>query len=143
MKNSLDSLGTVITTDVLVLGAGGAGMCAALKAKESKADVLLIDKCGIGWNGQVPIGGGILAYVYPDYAEKWAENVTRDSFFFNNQNWTFQFGNYMHKSTFDLATMGLTFLKKNRRNRHPHLGAAYPCHPLRCPEVAASPEKDG
>ena len=40
-------------------------MCAALKARESGADVLMVDKCGIGWNGQVPIGGGILAYVYP------------------------------------------------------------------------------
>jgi succinate dehydrogenase/fumarate reductase flavoprotein subunit len=75
----IENLGTVISTDVLVLGAGGAGMCAALKAKESDVDVLLIDKCGIGWNGQVPIGGGILAYVYPEYAEKWAEKVTRDS----------------------------------------------------------------
>jgi succinate dehydrogenase/fumarate reductase flavoprotein subunit len=96
---------------VLVLGAGGAGMCAALKAKESNVEVLLIDKCGIGWNGQVPIGGGILAYVYPDYAEKWAEKVTRDSGFFNNQDWTFAFGKYMHQSTHDLAAMGLTFLK--------------------------------
>ncbi len=86
--NNIESLGTVIKTDVLVLGAGGAGMCAALKAKENNVDVLLIDKMGIGWNGQVPIGGGILAYVYPDYAEKWAENVTRQSFFFNNQDWT-------------------------------------------------------
>jgi succinate dehydrogenase/fumarate reductase flavoprotein subunit len=110
MKN-VDSLGTVITTDVLVLGAGGAGICAALKAKENNADVLLIDKMGIGWNGQVPIGGGILAYVYPDYAEKWAENVTRQSFFFNNQDWTYQFGKYMHKSTMDLANMGLTFYR--------------------------------
>ncbi|MHB8104961.1 MAG: FAD-binding protein, partial [Dehalococcoidales bacterium] len=107
----LDKLGTVITTDVLVLGAGGAGMCAALKAKESNVDVLLIDKCGIGWNGQVPIGGGILAYVYPDYAEKWAENVTRQSNFFNNQDWTFAFGKYMHKSTLDLAAMGITFFR--------------------------------
>jgi succinate dehydrogenase/fumarate reductase flavoprotein subunit len=110
--NKIDSLGTVIKTDVLVLGAGGAGMCAALKAKESSVDVLLIDKMGIGWNGQVPIGGGILAYVYPDYAEKWAENVTRQSNFFNNQDWTYAFGKYMHKSTMDLASMGLTFLKK-------------------------------
>jgi succinate dehydrogenase / fumarate reductase flavoprotein subunit len=107
----IDSLGTVINTDVLVLGAGGAGMCAALKARESKVEVLLIDKCGIGWNGQVPIGGGILAYVYPDYAEKWAEKVTRDSAFFNNQYWTFAFGKYMHQSTHYLAAMGLTFLK--------------------------------
>lgn len=109
--NKIESLGTVITTDVLVLGAGGAGMCAALKAKENNVDVLLIDKMGIGWNGQVPIGGGILAYVYPEYAEKWAENVTRQSFFFNNQDWTYQFGKYMHKSTLDLADMGLTFYR--------------------------------
>jgi succinate dehydrogenase / fumarate reductase flavoprotein subunit len=111
MMNNLANLGTVITTDVLILGAGGAGMCAALKAKESGSDVLLIDKMGIGWNGQVPIGGGILAYVYPDYAEKWAENVTRQSFFFNNQDWTLQLGKYMHRSTLDLAAMGLTFFR--------------------------------
>src|SRR4030042_7169662 len=107
----INKLGTVVTTDVLVLGAGGAGMCAALKAKESDADVLLIDKCGIGWNGQVPIGGGILAYGYPDYAGKWAEKVSRDSNFFNNQDWTFAFGEYMHRSMLDLASMGVTFLK--------------------------------
>ena len=108
---SPEGLGTVITTDVLVLGAGGAGMCAALKAKEKDVDVLLVDKCGIGWSGQVPIGGGILAYVYPDFAEKWAEKVTRDSHYFNNQDWTYAFGNYMHKSTIDLDDMGVTFLK--------------------------------
>ncbi|OGN98770.1 MAG: hypothetical protein A2Y89_05720, partial [Chloroflexi bacterium RBG_13_51_18] len=28
-----------------------------------------------------------------------------------NQDWTFQFGKYMHKSTMDLATMGLTFYR--------------------------------
>ena len=52
-------------------------MCAALKAKESGADVLMVDKCGIGWNGQVPIGGGILAYVYPSNVDQWVERVTR------------------------------------------------------------------
>ena len=88
----LEDMGTVITTDVLVLGAGGAGMCAALKAKESNVDVLMIDKCGIGWNGQVPIGGGILAYIYPDYVSEWTEKVTRDSHFFNNQDWTYIMG---------------------------------------------------
>ena len=77
----LEDMGTVITTDVLVLGAGGAGMCAALKAKENNVDVLMIDKCGIGWNGQVPIGGGILAYIYPDYVPEWTEKVTRGSVF--------------------------------------------------------------
>jgi succinate dehydrogenase / fumarate reductase, flavoprotein subunit len=110
--NKLDNLGTVIQTDVLVLGAGGAGMCAALNAAQTKQEVLLIDKCGIGWCGQVPIGGGILAYVYPDYAEKWAEKAIRDSYYFSNQDWTFTMGKYMHKSTQDLASVGVTFLRK-------------------------------
>jgi succinate dehydrogenase flavoprotein subunit len=104
----------VITTDVLVLGAGGAGMCAALKAKESGADVLMVDKCGIGWNGQVPIGGGILAYIYPDRVEQWVERVTRGSHFFNDQDWTHVFGSRMHRSTMDLADMGVTFLKNKK-----------------------------
>jgi succinate dehydrogenase/fumarate reductase flavoprotein subunit len=104
---------TVVTTDVLVLGAGGAGMCAALKARESGADVLMIDKCGVGYNGQVPIGGGILAYVYPSYADEWAAKVTRGSHFFNNQDWTYAFGRRMHQTTMDLADLGLTFLKKD------------------------------
>jgi succinate dehydrogenase / fumarate reductase, flavoprotein subunit len=107
----IEEMGTVITSDVLILGAGGAGMCAALKAAESKVSVMLIDKCGIGWNGQVPIGGGILAYVYPDYVNTWVEKVTRDSFYFNNQNWTEQFGRGMHQSTHELANLGLTFLR--------------------------------
>jgi len=111
--NKLEDMGTVITTDVLVLGAGGAGMCAALKASESNVDVLMVDKCGIGWNGQVPIGGGILAYVYPDYVKEWTEKVTRGSGFFNNQDWTQIMGEYMHRSMMDLVDMGLTFLKKD------------------------------
>jgi succinate dehydrogenase/fumarate reductase flavoprotein subunit len=104
---------TVITADVLVLGGGGAGMCAALKARGSGADVLMVDKCGIGYNGQVPIGGGILAYIYPDRVEQWVEKVTRGSYFLNDQDWTHTFGSRMHRSTMELADMGLTFLKKD------------------------------
>src|SRR4030042_5994203 len=92
----INELGTVITTDVLVLGAGGAGMCAALKARESGAEVLVLDKCGTGYCGQVPIGGGILACVHPENVEEWAKRVTKQSGYFNNQDWTLAFGNAMH-----------------------------------------------
>lgn len=108
-----EKLGQVIKSDVLVLGAGGAGMCAALKAAENGADVMMIDKMGVGWGGQVPIGGGILAYVYPDYADTWAEKVIKQSNNFCNADWTYQFGRYMHKSMYELADMGLTFIKAN------------------------------
>ena len=111
MKN-INELGTVITTDVLVLGAGGAGMCATLKAKESKVDVLVLDKCGIGWCGQVPIGGGILAYVHPEHVDEWAQRVTVQSNYFNNQDWTYAFGGDMHRTVMSLASMGVTFLKE-------------------------------
>jgi succinate dehydrogenase / fumarate reductase flavoprotein subunit len=109
----IHGLGTVITTGVLVLGAGGAGMCAALKAKESGADVLVLDKGGTGWCGQVPIGGGILAYVHPENVDAWAEKVTMQSHYFNDQDWTHAFGEDMSKALTALAGMGLTFLRKN------------------------------
>jgi len=109
----LEDLGTVITTDVLVLGAGGAGTCAALKARRPGVDVLLLDKGGVGYCGQVPIGGGILAYVYPDYADQWVEKVTRQSFFFNNQDWTEVYARSFHPVTMELAEMGLTFHQEN------------------------------
>ena len=57
---SIDELGTVISTDVLILGGGGAGLCAAIKAAERNVDVLVLDKCGIGFSGEFPIGGGII-----------------------------------------------------------------------------------
>jgi len=40
-----------LTTDVLVIGAGGAGMYAALEAARHGADVLLIDRSLIGRGG--------------------------------------------------------------------------------------------
>jgi succinate dehydrogenase/fumarate reductase flavoprotein subunit len=110
---NLNDLGTVITTDVLVLGAGGAGMCAALKAKESNVDVLVLDKCGTGYCGQVPIGGGILAYVHPENVEEWAKRVTVQSGYFNNQDWTLAFGTDMSKAVGALESMGVAFLKKD------------------------------
>ena len=73
----------------------------------------MIDKMGMGYGGQVPIGGGILAYVYPDYVDTWVGNVIKQSNNFCNPAWTKQFGGYMHKSTYDLQEMGLTFHKKD------------------------------
>jgi succinate dehydrogenase / fumarate reductase flavoprotein subunit len=113
--NNINQLGTVITTDVLVLGAGGAGMCAALKAKESNADVLVLDKMGTGYCGQVPIGGGILAYVHPEHVDEWVKRVTVQSGYFNHQDWTYAFGGDMHKTVGALEGMGVTFLKKSAK----------------------------
>ena len=46
------------TTDVLVVGFGGAGACAAIQARESGADVIAIDRFGGG--GATAYSGGII-----------------------------------------------------------------------------------
>lgn len=107
----VEDLGEVISTDVLVLGGGGAGLCAAIKAAESKADVLMVDKCGIGFSGEFPIGGGIVKYVPPDQAEEWCRQVTEQNSYFNNQDWTYAIAGDLHKATHELAGLGVKFLK--------------------------------
>ena len=126
---------TVITTDVLVLGAGGAGMCAALKASESGADVLMVDKCGIGYNGQVPIGGGILAYVYPDEVDTLGREGHPRQQLLQQPGVDLRVRQPHAPDHHDLADMGLTFLKKDGEIDDPRLGTDQR-HPLRRAQVA-------
>jgi L-aspartate oxidase len=55
----------VINTDVLVLGAGIAGCFAAIKAKETGLNVLMIDKGNIGRSGVSHQMSGVLTYFDP------------------------------------------------------------------------------
>ena len=53
-------------TDVLVIGAGGAGVTAALFAKENEADVLLATKLRLGDSNTIMAEGGIGAATSPE-----------------------------------------------------------------------------
>jgi succinate dehydrogenase/fumarate reductase flavoprotein subunit len=73
----LEELGKVVTTDVLVIGGGMAGLPAALKAKEKNVDVLIVDKAYVGFAGQAPRGGnGIQALKKDADIDKYTEYVT-------------------------------------------------------------------
>ncbi|MFC1493213.1 FAD-binding protein, partial [candidate division KSB1 bacterium] len=48
---------STITTDVLIIGGGGAGFRAAIEARESGVDVLLISKGPVGRCGATPMAG--------------------------------------------------------------------------------------
>jgi len=63
----LESLGKVISTDILIIGGGIAGLSAAIIAKEMSpdVDVLIVDKASSGWGGKANKGGGNIAYVDP------------------------------------------------------------------------------
>lgn len=57
---------TTIRTDILVLGGGIAGCTAAIKARESGLDVVLVDKGSVGRSGLSPCMSGVLACFDPE-----------------------------------------------------------------------------
>ncbi|MCJ7796639.1 MAG: FAD-binding protein, partial [Thermoleophilia bacterium] len=65
---NLESLGTVLNSDLLVVGGGIAGLAAAISAKEAAPDldVLVVDKATNGLGGKANKGGGNLAYLDPE-----------------------------------------------------------------------------
>jgi succinate dehydrogenase/fumarate reductase flavoprotein subunit len=65
--SKLDSLGEMISNDVLIVGGGIAGLTAAITVKEKSPDleVLVVEKATAGWAGKADRGGGILAFITP------------------------------------------------------------------------------
>lgn len=106
---SVDKLGEVIRTDVLIIGGGISGLFAAVKAKASAGDVLVVDKGGIGWSGQVPLSGGDCALVRPEEADEYFKWLVEVGTYLNNQDWTHAFAHEMYGSIKEGTKMGLPF----------------------------------
>jgi succinate dehydrogenase / fumarate reductase, flavoprotein subunit len=77
---TLESMGQVITTDVLVIGHGAAGLVAAIAAKEAdpRLKVLGVDKASLGYGGKANKGGGHCAFIPEGGEEKYVEYHTRN-----------------------------------------------------------------
>lgn len=86
---NLESLGKVYTTDVLILGGGLAGLCAAHGAKTQGQDVLVVDRCYFGYTGQSTRAGHGLCFMKPeDKLENllyYAVNINKDGLWLNDQ----------------------------------------------------------
>lgn len=80
--SKLESLGEVLTGDVLVIGGGIAGLIAAngIKEKNPDLDVLIAEKSTTGWaGGKANKGGGILQVVLEDeHVKAYQEYHTRN-----------------------------------------------------------------
>ena len=84
---TLEDLGEVISTDVLIVGGGIGGLATAIKIKEEnpEADVLIVEKQTTGWAGKATKIGGILAFLGPDDdADKFLDFQVRTSGFYLN-----------------------------------------------------------
>ena len=64
--NNIENLGEVITTDVLIIGGGIAGLVTAIKTKEHDVDVLIVEKQTTGWSGKAPKTGALLWVMTPE-----------------------------------------------------------------------------
>ncbi len=66
--SALEELGTVLDTDILIVGGGIAGLAAAIAVKQGSPStrVLVVDKNFSGWAGQANKGAGIFMFLGPD-----------------------------------------------------------------------------
>ena len=110
MKN-VNELGELISSDVLIIGGGLSGVQAGIKAKEMGADVLVVDKGGIGWAGSMPITGGYSMFLLPEQLDEWFKWVVETGGYLNNQDWTYTVGSENQNYIIEGADLGLPFLK--------------------------------
>ncbi|MDV7086253.1 FAD-binding protein [Rhodococcus opacus] len=68
-----------LSTDVLVIGGGPAGTWAALRARQSGADVVLVDKGYCGTSGATAPSGTGVWYVDPDPSARAKAKASRDA----------------------------------------------------------------
>jgi len=111
---AVDRLGEVIETDVLVIGGGISGLFAAIKAADAAKDVLVVEKGGIGWAGQVPFSGGDCALIRPEEAEDHFKWLVETGEYLNNQDWARAFAGEMFGCISEAAQMGLPFWKAGK-----------------------------
>ncbi len=111
---SVDKLGEVIDTDVLVIGGGISGLLAAIKARDAVKRVLVVDKGGIGWAGQVPFSGGDCALIRPDEAEGHFKWLVEAGEYLNNQDWSRAFATDMYGCIREVVDLGLPFWTANK-----------------------------
>ena len=108
MKDPI-AMAEVISTDVLVIGGGISGLLASIKAKETMKEVLVVDKGGIGWAGQVPFSGGDCALFRSEDAETHLRWLSRVGHGLNNRDWAYTVATDMFRCVKEVADMRLPF----------------------------------
>jgi len=103
----------VFSTDVLVIGGGIAGLCAANKAADQGADVLIAEKSTAGWGGQMPLAGGAFSCIpTPEMVEAMVKFVVEEGEYLNDQEWTYTFVKDTHPCVQEMLGWGVPFGKE-------------------------------
>lgn len=101
-----------ISTDVLIIGAGGAGLRAAIEAKGKGARVLIVSKEYMGGaHTRMAMGGLNVAIKAPATAEQHYKDTIEGGWKINNYKLTKIFSKEMPKRIYDLESYGVKFDK--------------------------------
>ncbi|MFC2073169.1 FAD-dependent oxidoreductase, partial [Chloroflexota bacterium] len=81
----LTNLGEVVSTDVLIIGGGIAGLHAAIKASQTRpVSVLLVDKATPGYAGQGPQIGGNSGSMPEEQLDSWLKGKVEEGGYLND-----------------------------------------------------------
>ena len=98
-----------ISTDVLVVGSGMAGLFAAVKAHDAGAKVMMVSKGRLGSSGQTPFAKGIFAYDKDKEElsiDEFVAKVSRSALGTNNQTYTRQLAEHSLARVSELKEWG-------------------------------------
>jgi len=119
---TLEQLGTVVETDVLVVGFGISGLAAAITTKEENASlkVLAVDKGCVGYAGKANKGGGHVAFIPEGADELYVEYHTRNcGDYLNDQDLIRKYAQSTVKTMDRWASWGVKFIGRE------HAGQAH------------------
>lgn len=98
-----------ISTDVLVIGSGMAGLFAAIKAHDAGANAIMVSKGRLGTSGQTPFAKGIFSYDEKNETlsvEDFVDKVSRSALGTNNKNYTRQLAEHSKARVEELREWG-------------------------------------
>lgn len=118
----------LLATDVLVIGTGGAGLRAAIEAKNMGAEVLIVSKGGFPSGCTAVAMGGMLAAVdKQDSADCHYEDTVRGGDYLNTPRLVRLLANQAAERVRDLERYGTKFEKKGENYRlFPYTGSSIP-----------------
>lgn len=130
-RQGLATLGTVIDTDILIVGGGIGGLFAAVKAKDkdSALDVLLVDKCEAGLAGPSAHAAGIVINWQPgdNFDDYLKEIIIENSEYLIDQDYVPEAVRQSYERVSELIDWGVDVQRDAAGNqiRIPVIGTAY------------------